>query len=231
MEELDLKDLLKIFRDKFKIIVIVVLISLILGVVYTFKFVTPKYKSSTSLILGKNEANSSVQSDSITQSDVVLNQKLVATYSELLKSYDIVSEVIKNLNLDMDINKLASNISIVSVNNTEVIKISVVDKNPEQAQKIAAEITNVFTKKVQDIYNINNVNIVDDAQIPTMPYNINHMKDIGIFGAAGLVIAVIIILICNSLDDTIKSAKDVEENLNLVVLATLPDTKKLKTKN
>ena len=40
------------------------------------------------------------------------------------------------------------------------------------------EIAKVFTEKVKEIYNIENVQIVDEAEIATSPSNINHKKDV-----------------------------------------------------
>ena len=104
---------------------------------------------------------------------------------------------------------------------TEVIKITVTNKNPDYAAKIANEISNVFSKKVADIYKINNVYVVDVAEIENEPYNINHAKDIIIFAFIGIVVACAYILIRNMLDNTIKSDADVEK-MGLTVLAQLP---------
>ena len=56
MEELDLKQLVNIFWSKRLHVISIVLIFLIIGTVYTFLFVTPKYKSYTSLVLARSES-------------------------------------------------------------------------------------------------------------------------------------------------------------------------------
>ena len=73
-----------------------------------------------------------------------------------------------------------------------------------------------------DFYNINNVHIVDEAEVNTTPSNINHKKDIVIFAFIGLVISVIYVLIANMLDTTIKTAEEVEREYKLPVLASIP---------
>lgn len=234
MEELDLKQLVNIFWNKRLHIISIVLIFLIIGTVYTFLFVTPKYKSYTSLVLARSESTKENETDTstITQTDITLNQKLVSTYSELVKSKNVLREVIKNLNINESEENLKDNITVSAVKDTELIQITVTNYYPDRASDIANEIAKVFTKKVGEIYNINNVYIVDEAERANTPYNINHIKDIAIFIAVGLIVPVGYVLISNLLDTTVKSAEDIEKELGVVALASIPllkdDTKKMK---
>jgi len=104
----------------------------------------------------------------------------------------------------------------------EIIKIAVKDENPVQAMKAANEITNVFAKTVTDIYKINNVYTVDEAEEPIVPCNVNHIRDIAIFFIIGLVISVIYVLVSNMFDNTIKDADDIESNSELITLVSIP---------
>jgi capsular polysaccharide biosynthesis protein len=234
MEELDLKQLVNIFWSKRLHVISIVLIFLIIGTVYTFLFVTPKYKSYTSLVLARSESTKENETDTstITQTDITLNQKLVSTYSELVKSKNVLREVIKNLNINESEENLKDNITVSAVKDTELIQITVTNYYPDRASDIANEIAKVFTKKVGEIYNINNVYIVDEAERANTPYNINHIKDIAIFIAIGLIVSVGFVLISNLLDTTVKSAEDIEKELGVVALASIPllkdDTKKMK---
>ena len=234
MEELDLKQLVNIFWSKRLHVISIVLIFLIIGTVYTFLFVTPKYKSYTSLVLARSESTKENETDTstITQTDITLNQKLVSTYSELVKSKNVLREVIKNLNINESEENLKNNITVSAVKDTELIQITVTNYYPDRASDIANEIAKVFTKKVGEIYNINNVYIVDEAERANTPYNINHIKDIAIFIAIGLIVSVGYVLISNLLDTTVKSAEDIEKELGVVALASIPllkdDTKKMK---
>lgn len=234
MEELDLKQLVNIFWNKRLQIISIILIFLIIGIIYTFMFITPKYKSYTSLVLAKSDSTSEDAKDTstITQTDITLNQKLVSTYSELIKSKNVLREVIKNLNINEDEESLKRNITVSAVKDTELIQITVTNYYPDRASDIANEIAKVFTKKVGEIYHINNVYIVDEAESSYIPYNINHVKDILIFIVVGFVVSIAYVLIVNLLDTTIKTAEDVEKQLDVTVLASIPvlkdDTRKVK---
>lgn len=231
MEELDLKQLFKIFWNKRLQIISIVLVFLIIGSIYSFAFVKPKYQSYTTLVLAQSDViakegdKNANQVQGITQSDLTLNQKLVSTYSELVKTKNVLREAIKNLRLNVQEEELRKNVKVSLVEDTELIKITVTNKNALDAKNIANEIAKIFSERVREIYNINNVYIVDEAEEATTPYNISHIKDILIFAVVGLVVAVIYVLLANLLDTTVKSADDIEKELEVSVLASIPTLK------
>ena len=222
MEELDLKELFNIFWSKKVHIILIVLIFIVLGVIYTVGFTTPKYTSSTTLLLAGSESSGGETTNSITTTDITLNSKLVSTYSVLVRSKDVLSQVISNLGMDISWESLRNNVKVSSVEDTEVIEISVTTNNAENSANIANEIAKVFTEKVAEIYNINNVHVVDEAEPENTPSNINHEKDVIIFAFIGLVVAVIYVLVANMLDTTVKTAEDIEKEFKLPVLASIP---------
>ena len=225
MEELDLKELFNIFWSKKVQIILIVLIFAVIGVIYTMGFVTPVYTSSTTLVLAtsnRDNQGTTNTTNSITTSDITLNSNLVSTYSVLVRSKDVLVQVISNLGIDISWEDLRNNVTVSSVEDTEVLEISVTNLNPEYAADIANEIAKVFTDKVGEIYNINNVHVVDEAETPNEPSNINYQKNIVIFAFIGAVIAVLYVLIANMLDTTIKTADDIEKQFKLPVLASIP---------
>lgn len=221
MEEIDLVELLKMFwKRKFLIILITILFTCI-GYIYTTRFITPMYTSTTTLVLASNNEKNKSNTTS-TAAEVAVNTKLVSTYSELIKSQKVLREVVADTGINITEEQLKKEISIESVSSTSLINISVEDKIPENSSKIANEIANVFTKKVAEIYNINNVQIVNQAEIPQGPSNINHKKDIVIFGLVGLLVSITYIIIANMLDTTIKSSEELDDILGLPILASIP---------
>ncbi len=221
MEEIDLKELLSLFWSKKTQIILIVLIFMLLGVIYTIGFVTPKYTSSTTLLLATSE-NSTDKSSTITTTDVTLNSKLVSTYSALVQSKSVLRQVISNLGIKISEDELKNNITVTQEKDTEIIKISVSNTNANTAEKVANEVAKVFTEKIQEIYKINNVQIVDTAEIETEPSNINHPKDVIIFTFIGIVVSAGYVLIANMLDTTVKTAEEVEKEFKVPVLATIP---------
>ena len=225
MEELDLKELFNIFWHRKIEILLIVLIFAVIGVIYTMGFVTPMYSASTTLVLASSGKNDNLPDTGITSStatEITVNSKLVSTYSELVKSKNILRQVISNLKMKIDEDQLRKNITVSSVKDTELIQITVKNVNPSYSAQIANEIAKVFTEKVKEIYKIENVQIVDEAEVPDEPSNINHKKDVAIFALIGLVVSVGYVLLLNMLDTTVKTPEDIEEGLKLPVLAAIP---------
>ena len=223
MEEINLESLIESIWSRKIWIIIIVCISLIIGWYYSYFMITPEYQSFTTLLLAQNTTNSDGTSGQITQTDITLNQKLISTYSALIKTKDVLGQVIQNLGIDITQEELKNNISVSAVSGTELIKITVKDENPENAAKIADEIANVFKDRIaKDIYNINNIHIVEKAEVSNTPSNINHKKDLVFALGVGLVIVAIYIFIATLLDNTIKSIEEAERDTGIMVLGTIP---------
>lgn len=224
MEEIDLKELLYEIKKDFIFIILLTVICGAIGFIYQEFFVTPMYKSSTSLVLskGSNLDSEASESTSITQSDINLNQKLVSTYAEIIKSRAVAKEVIEKLGLNMTEKSFISSISVNSKKDTELLEITVSNKDPKLSQKIVNCLPEIFAKKVDEIYNIKNVSVIDTAELPQEPYNINSIKSLFIFSFAGLCLALVIIFIKFYFNDTINNESDIEKCLGLPVLAVIP---------
>ena len=223
MEEINLKELFDYFIDKIKYIIIATLVCCLIGGIYT-KFLTiPMYKSSTTVILGSNQ-----EGTGITQSDISINNNLVSTYAEIIKSRRVLEQVQKELNESYTYKELASEISVSSINNTQIIKITVEDNNALNAKIIANLVAKVFTVEVPELYNLDNVHILDVAIEEDEPYNINVAKSSIIGGVLGLVLSSGIFFVIYYFDRTAKSVEQVEEVLQMPILGSVEETKNLK---
>ncbi|MCI8471348.1 MAG: hypothetical protein HFJ35_07900 [Clostridia bacterium] len=227
MEEIDLKEMFQMFWNKKIEIIVIILLFMIGGIIYTSEFTVPMYSSSTTLVLATSEDAETTANTTITATDITINSKLVSTYSELVKSKNILREVIYNLEVPIEEETLRKQVKVSSVKNTELIEIVVENEEAQTAAKIANEIAKVFTEKVKEIYNINNVQIVDHAEITSQPSNINYLKSAILFTGIGIVIAVIYVIVANMIDTTIKTAEDIEKNFNVPVLSSIPMIEKL----
>ena len=223
MEEINLKELFDYFIDKIKYIIIATLVCCLIGGIYTKFLTVPMYKSSTTVILGSNQ-----EGTGITQSDISINNNLVSTYAEIIKSRRVLEQVQKELNESYTYKELASEISVSSINNTQIIKITVSDNNALNAKIIANLVAKVFTVEVPELYNLDNVHILDVAIEEDEPYNINVAKSSIIGGVLGLVLSSGIFFVIYYFDRTAKSVEQVEEVLQMPILGSVEETKNLK---
>ena len=147
-------------------------LSVTTSLIYTGAIKKPIYTSSTTYVLISNS-----NEQGITTSEVTLNEKLIATYKEIIKSRNILEKVINNLNLEMTTSELAKTISVQQVSTSSMIKITVSNNEPEMAQKIAETIGYEFSKEVESLYKISNLGLVDKALVPTIASNSSNKKE------------------------------------------------------
>lgn len=219
MEEIDLKELFEFIKNKLGLLIIITVGICLLGCVYGLFLQKPMYKSYTTIILSGSDSQ-------ITQSELSLSKSLVDTYAEIVKSRRVLEQVIEELNLDTTYEKLSNKISVASVNNTEIIKIIVTDTDPTEAKNIANVTANYFTKEVVDLYKVNNVNVLDEANTTSIPYNINVAKQIIIYLFIGFIIGAGVLFIIFYFDRTIKSAEQVEQKIKLPILGSVEEFNK-----
>ena len=217
MEEIDISEVLLYFKSKVALIIGIALLIVILGNLYAMFLRVPVYKSSSTIVIASNDTNSANM-----QADITVNQKLVGTYKEIVKSRSVVEQVIKDLDLKYSYEELSSNILVEAVQNTEVLKISVLDKNAEQAKKITSMLSEVFKEEVMEIYNLKNVKVLDSASTPTGADNVNFVKDEIIYFGLGMIASFMLVFIMFYFDKNIGSVEQVESRLGLPILGTIP---------
>ena len=225
MEEINIIELLNYYVKKLPIIIIVTLFTLLAGVFYIEKIQVPLYHGTTTIILvQKTDSN---QSANATQNELNLNERLVTTYSQIIKSRRVLEQVIHSLELKTDTDSLSDKITVTSVSETPIIKVVVSDKDAEVAVKIANELASVFKEEITKIYNLENISIIDNAIIEEKPYNVNFAKQMIIYGFVGFALSCGIVFIVYYFDNTIKNRKEIESKLNLAVLSEIPIATKL----
>ena len=223
MEEIDLKELFDFIKNKLGLLIVITVGICLLGCIYSLFIQKPMYKSYTTIILGGNETTNS---QTITQSDITLNKNLVDTYAEIVKSRRVLDQVIDELDLEETYEILSNKISVSAVNNTEIIKITVNDRDPIKAKNIANVTANFFSKEVVKLYNMNNVNVLDEANETDKPYNINVSKQVIIYFFIGFIIALSILFVIFYFDRTIKSVEQVEQKIKLPILGSVEEFQK-----
>lgn len=225
MDEIDLKDLEIYFKNNIFRFLIIMLSIFLIGCIYAAYIQKPVYTSKTTLVL---VGLSDLEGTSITENDITMNSKLVTTYREIAKSRKVLEKVISELNLDESYETLASAIDVTNVNSTEIIQISVTSSTAAHSKEIADALATTFSLEIQDIYNIKNISVLDSANLPVEPSNINYKKQFSTYLAVGFIIAFLIIFLSFYLDNTVKTVEQVESKLALPILGAIPNRGKVK---
>ncbi|SHI81598.1 capsular exopolysaccharide family [Dethiosulfatibacter aminovorans DSM 17477] len=221
-EEWNLLELVQIVLKRKWIVVATTIFAAILAILVTMVAITPVYESNTTLMV--NSSKTSSLGDIASGFDIGsinLSQKLVVTYSEIVKSRIVLEAVIDKIELDMTYNELLEDITSSPVGSTEILKISVKNTDPAMASEIANTIADVFIKEVMRILKVDNVEIIDEAIPIDHPVNINLKFNGAIGFIVGIMTGLSIILMLEMLDGTIKTSDDIEKHIGLPVIGSI----------
>lgn len=218
MIEIDLQDLFGLLLHRLWIICLAAIVAGAAGFMVSFFFVTPQYESTTSIYISANKQNEST----MTYSDAQLATQLTKDYEELIVGRYVLERVISMYGLDESCESLKSRVQITNTSGTRIINITVKDPNPQNAQIIADSIRDIASEHIKTVTDVEAVNVADEANLPGRPSEPSVPKWMLIGAFIGAVLAMGIIILKYLLDDTIKSAEDVEKYLELSTLALIP---------
>ena len=177
------------------------------------------YTSSTTYVL----ISDSEDEDGITTNEVTLNEKLIATYTEIIKSRNIMQKVITRLELEEEKpSNLARHVSVEQISTSSMIRITVTYKDAEMSQKIAYRIGREFSKEIESLYKMNNISMIDEPLTPEGPSNSSNTKEIIVINGGGLVVSLMIIFLIFYFDNTVKTSEQVEDKTKIAVLGSIP---------
>ncbi len=231
MEEIDLNELLYYMLKRKVYIILSIIIGLVAGLLYTKILIQPEYSSFSTLLLSKSIANEDINDttsnndSTITQNDIIINQKLVSTYNTLIKSRSVATQVIQELGLNIKEEVIMSHITITSEEDSGMIKISFSSPDPTVTADVTNKLAEIFISKVKEIYNLHNFIIIDRAYVADTPYNINYLKNAALGGVLLLFLTICIIFMLFYFDTKIRSKEEVEKLLEEEVLAVIPEMK------
>ena len=219
-KQITIGDLLKMFLQHIRLIIILTLAGTVLAFLYVTYMVTPIY-STSALILVQNgstfesayNSSSSLNGDKVNTSDITSSVMLANTCSTLFT-------------VDPDMKSLISgaSVSISAVEDSYFLRITSSSADPHTAANIANLVANtapsVFKKYFGDA---GKVDTVDEAYVPSVPSSPNKMRYTIIGFLAGFVLSLIISFLLEIVDTTIKPGDDLYKQYEIPVFAEIVD--------
>ncbi|MFD0829855.1 YveK family protein [Neobacillus sp. M.A.Huq-85] len=207
-KEINLKELFLVIKSRFWIIAIITTLAGIVGFIQSNSKPVPLYSSSTNIIIGADEESRK-------------------TLQVIVRDSAILDKVIKEMDLKTTAEALAQQITVSSIESSQVVNISVVDKDSSLAAKIADTTANVFREEVPNIFDKDYVRILSKAKVKPIPINQgNDLNKLIIAIAGGLIVGIGLAFFIESLDDRIRSEQEIETVLGLPVLGRVPKSNK-----
>ena len=209
----------KLEQKRFYLIAVIILCMLI-GGIYGLKFAEKESLSSTSVMLIKKE--NAQNTTMLNNGTLELSNNLVSTYEELIKSDSNLDSIKGKLNLDMHNSFLKKKISVSKVSNSDTFRIQVRNQDAELALKISREIIDNFSEDLNNVNSFTKIYIIDNPHIiGTTSKNIvlGYLLQGAILG---LLIDVLYIFALIELDKNAKTGFNLETEVSLKTLMTIP---------
>ncbi|MEH6908809.1 YveK family protein [Neobacillus drentensis] len=206
-KEINLKELFLVIKRRFLMIAFITFLAGIAGYILNQSTVAPLYQSSSRIIIGADGESRK-------------------TLQVIVRDSSILDIVIKKLNLKETADQLANQISVASLEDSQVVSISVMDKDPVRASEIADTTAETFKEEVPKIVGKDYIQILSKAKVNPDPINpkTNNKQLYAIIG--GIVIGIGLAFFLETLDDRIRSNKEIEELLEVPVLGKIPKINK-----
>lgn len=215
--EIDLGLLFRILLGKIWIILLSGLVCCLSALIISNYILPEKYESTAQLYI-INRQNEGVT----TYTDIQTSTQLVKDYKVLVVSRPVVEQVISNLNLSMTTPELIKAVTVDIASDSRVLSISVNCNDPYLAKRIVDNLADVSSERICDVMQIDGVNIIEYGNIPTTAASPDVFKITALGLALGLLGACVVIVLVYILDDSIKTADDIEHFLGISTLALIP---------
>lgn len=224
---MELKHYWLIVKKRLWMIALLVIASCTAVGFYSFTIIEPQYAATTKLIVNEYKDSSQLMPN-MDPGSINSTVMLIKTYKEIIMTPRIMKQVVEDYpQLEATHNELLSKIQVSSVNETQVMSISVRDDSYERAANIANAVALVFQKSVPNLMKVDNISILNqaDPQEARGPIAPNPVMNIAVVFILTMMAGIGITFLLEYLDDTAKTEEDVENLLGLPVLSSIPKMK------
>lgn len=215
-------------KDKWKNIVLIVLSFLLISSIYNIFFINKEYEANVKIFIGKQKFKNITET--YNNEEINLYQRLITTYSEVIKSKKLINESIKgskmnylqdkykNINYDL----LMENLTVNPIANTQIIEIKYKSLNPQQSYDLLYSITENLISYSKELYPNVNITVLEQVHVNLKPLMNKKLTIIGLGLMLGLIVGIGGIIGVMYLNNTYKNQKSLEEEIGLTVIGVIP---------
>ena len=220
MEEqvISISEIIDAVKKRWKIIALTTVLATLVSGIFSFFVISPTYEASTKVFIGKEESSM----ESYNYNDITMYQKLLKTYSELIKTKDLINRAITNSKYELKVEEVLNDVSVTTVADTQMIQIAYRSTSPNIAKNMLENITNEFIVTAQELVPNGNVKILESVELPKKPVAPNKTMNIAIAFILGMMVGFGIVFLLEYLDNTYKNKEQLEKDLDIPVLGVIP---------
>lgn len=220
--EIDVKEVLKSLQRRWKIVFFVTVLGILISMIVTFLVIEPKYTASTKLFIGKENSEGIANSNNYNSNDIQMYQKIVQTYADIIQTRTLITSAMNDSNIDIDVSDILKNLKVTPKEDTQIIEVRYIDKDPYMAKLVLEAISNEFIKYSNTLISNSNIQIVEEIFLPEKASSPNNTLNIVIGFLFGIVGGVIFALLLEYIDNTFADKKKLEKEIGITVIGDIP---------
>ena len=221
-------DVFQLFRTLWKRKLVILLVAIITSSVafaYSTFIIKHEFTSTTRIyVVNRNQGEKS----GLTNQDLQAGSYLVKDYREIILSQDVLEKVVSDLKLDLTPKGLANKIKVTVPVDTRIVSISVNDRVPEEASRIANSLREVAAQKIISITRVSDVTTLEEARPAISPSSPNIRRNTVIGAGLGAGLVIVVVLLTELFDDRVKRPEDIEDVMEIPLLGIIPNLDKVK---
>ncbi len=214
--------LLEKLEQKRKYIILIMVICILIGLIYSIFGMPKKITAETTLMLVEIEEKT--ENGFTSKGNVELTKKMVSNFEEIIKS----KSSIDSLKIDINVNDINGKIKVKEISNSDAFKLIVQNPDSDLAVKINNALIQNFSKQIKTIYANTEIYIVDNTHIEEKIDYCSITKIMILSIILGFIIDSIYLSFLVEIDKRVKKSNDLESELALKNLGKIP---LIKTKN
>lgn len=218
-EEISLPELFGILKKRLILIISLGLAALILAAVFTFFIATPKYNSTTQILVNRTTESA----EGMQLNDINTNVQMINTYKDIIKGPVILNEVSDKLKDDLTTAQLSEKIEIGTQDNSQVFSLTVTDEDPFVAAEIANQVATTFQNEIGNIMKVDNVTIISEASPNDNQISPNNPLNLVIGLLVGLMLGVGAAFLLEFMDTTVRDEHFIINDLGWTSLGSVSE--------
>ncbi|WP_133014383.1 YveK family protein [Clostridium cuniculi] len=216
-------------RKKCRNIAIITLSFILIASIYTTFFMKQDYEATVKVFIGKQKFQNTMES--YNNEEITLYQRLITTYSEVIKSKKLINKSIneskinslREVNGKIEYESVIGDLTVNPITNTQIIELKYSSKNPQQSYNLLYSMTENLIAYSKELYPTVNIKVLEQVNVSNGNLISKKIMIMGIAFICGLIVSIGGVVMMMYFNNTFKSKESLEKELGLAVIAAIPD--------
>lgn len=217
-QQIDIREIQRVLKKRWKLISIITIILTLFTGLMSYFVIIPQYKSSTKLFIGKAQS----VDGKVDNNDVLMYQKLLKTYGELVKNNDLITKAIDKYNINASASMVINGLSVDPKTDTQILAISFEGPNAVLCKDILDAVTEEFVSEAEELIPNGTIKIIQASYQPTYPVSPDIPKNIALGFIVGFALGIVLAFWLEFIDNTFKTKEQLEGIMGIPVIGLIP---------